>query len=180
MIRQWFSQVTKSQVNIIAKSPRWVTKKISIQGNPYIFSFLTRYFYVPGGRFKNTYELLNPRALKIPKQSTITHLSHFTIVALALWLVRFKSDTLAAFTFWAQLHSERKSSKKVRFESDYIVTWHHSWFVTSRKHQLLVLWSHIHVDCLCTRKLAQRRSSLANNNNHEYRCPVTRYSRLCV
>ena len=37
----------------------------------------------------------------------------------------------------------------------------------------------IFVDCHCTRKLAQRRSSLVNNNR-EYRYPATRYSRLSV
>ena len=35
------------------------------------------------------------------------------------------------------------------------------------------------VDCSCTRKLAQRRSSLVNNNR-EYRFLTTRYSRLSV
>ena len=37
----------------------------------------------------------------------------------------------------------------------------------------------IFVDCSCTRKLAQRRSSLVNNN-HEYRILTIRYSRLSV
>ena len=37
----------------------------------------------------------------------------------------------------------------------------------------------IFVDCSCTRKLAQRRSSLVNNNR-EYRFLTTRYSRLSV
>ena len=37
----------------------------------------------------------------------------------------------------------------------------------------------IFLDCSCTRKLAQRRSSLVNNNR-EYRCLTTRYSRLSV
>ena len=37
----------------------------------------------------------------------------------------------------------------------------------------------IFVDCHCTRKLAQRRSSLVNNNR-EYRYLATRYSRLSV
>ena len=35
------------------------------------------------------------------------------------------------------------------------------------------------VDCHCTRKFAQRRSSLVNNNR-EYQYPATRYSRLSV
>ena len=37
----------------------------------------------------------------------------------------------------------------------------------------------IFIDCSCTRKLAQRRSSLVNNNR-EYRFLTTRYSRLSV
>ena len=37
----------------------------------------------------------------------------------------------------------------------------------------------IFVDCSCTRKLAQRRSSLVNNNR-EYRFLITRYSRPSV
>ena len=37
----------------------------------------------------------------------------------------------------------------------------------------------IFIDCHCTRKLAQSRSSLVNNSC-EYRYPVTRYSRLSV
>ena len=37
----------------------------------------------------------------------------------------------------------------------------------------------IFVDCSCTCKFAQRRSSLVNNN-HEYRFLTTRYSRLSV
>ena len=37
----------------------------------------------------------------------------------------------------------------------------------------------IFVDCYCTLKLAQRRSSLVNNSR-EYRYPTTRYSRLSV
>ena len=53
----------------------------------------------------------------------------------------------------------------------------------------IVLWRHanarywycdvIFVDCYCTRKLAQRRSSLVKNSL-EYRHPATRYSRLSV
>ena len=41
-------------------------------------------------------------------------------VSALLAIARFKSDPLAAFTFRAQRGSERKSSKRVRFESDYI------------------------------------------------------------
>ena len=37
----------------------------------------------------------------------------------------------------------------------------------------------VFVDCSCTRKLAQRRSSLVNNNR-EYRFLITRYSRHSV
>ena len=53
----------------------------------------------------------------------------------------------------------------------------------------LYLWCHTNVlywhrdvtfvDCSCTRKLTQRRSSLVNNNR-EYRFLTTRYSRLSV
>ena len=37
----------------------------------------------------------------------------------------------------------------------------------------------IFVDCHCTRKLAQKRSSLVSNIR-AYRYPITRYSRLCM
>ena len=65
--------------------------------------------------------------------------------------------------------------------------WH---FLTQHYDVITIdLWRHanarnwycdvIFVDCHCTRKLAQRRSSLVNNNR-EYRYPATRYSRLSV
>ena len=55
---------------------------------------------------------------------------------------------------------------------------HHSGSVTSREREILALWV-IFVDCSCTRKLAQRRSSLMNNNR-EYRFLIIRYSRPSV
>ena len=62
--------------------------------------------------------------------------------------------------------------------SDLTLWRHHNWAVTSRKRKH---WhcDVIFVDCSCTRKLAQRWSSLLNNN-HEYRFFTTQYSRLSV
>ena len=62
--------------------------------------------------------------------------------------------------------------------SDRALWRHHKWSVTSweRKYWYCDV---IFVYCHCTRKLAQRRSSLVNNSR-EYRYLVTRYSRLSV
>ena len=61
------------------------------------------------------------------------------------------------------------------FFSDLALWRHHRWSVTSCERGVLDLWRH----SSCTRKLAQRRSSLVNNNR-EYRFLTTRYSRLSV
>ena len=61
----------------------------------------------------------------------------------------------------------------------HLVFWsHHSWSVTSRGRGH---WYYdvIFVDCSCTYKLAQRRSSLVNNDR-EYRFLNTRFSQLSV
>ena len=55
---------------------------------------------------------------------------------------------------------------------------HHNWSVTSREREILALWRHIR-RLFLPRKLAQRRSSLVNNNR-EYRFLITRYSRPSV
>ena len=62
--------------------------------------------------------------------------------------------------------------------SDWALWRHQNWSVTSCESEILVLWRHIWY-CHCTRKLAQRRSSLVNNSR-EYRYLATRYSRLSV
>ena len=61
--------------------------------------------------------------------------------------------------------------------SDRALWRHHNWSVTSWKREKTCIV--IFVDCHCTRKLAQRRSSLVNNSR-EYRYLATRYSRLGV
>ena len=62
--------------------------------------------------------------------------------------------------------------------SDLALWRHHSGSVTSREREILALWHHI-CHCSCTCKLAQRRSSLVNNNR-EYRFLITWYSRPSV
>ena len=62
--------------------------------------------------------------------------------------------------------------------SDLALWRHHSGSVTSREREILALRV-MFVDCSCTRKLAQRRSLLVNNNR-EYRFLITRYSRPSV
>ena len=62
--------------------------------------------------------------------------------------------------------------------SDWALWRHHNWSVTSCEREIwycdvIFVYSH------CTRKLAQRRSSL-ENNRREYRYLATRYSRLSV
>ena len=95
----------------------------------------------------------------------------------------------------------------ILFLTRYFTSWTHNsaktiivrWFAIVAKDGLfwlniltspqLYLWCHTNVrywhcdvtfvDCSCTRKLTQRRSSLVNNNR-EYRFLTTRYSRLSV